>query len=196
MRIKFLTERPFGEKVKKWLILQGDTIVEKNPELIISCYYGKIIKDFTVPTINFHPGLLPMYRGMHPQYWALMEGGPYGVTLHWVVREVDCGPIIAQKKYKVEPTDIASDMDRKTQDAMFLLFTEWWGKIKNNKVVSREQRGPSSRHFKKDIKKIHKIDAKVIRQLRANTFDGTSYAYFMDKGKKIKVGVKFYEDTR
>jgi methionyl-tRNA formyltransferase len=198
MRIKFLTERPFGEKVRKWLISQGETIVDKGQELTIICYYARILPQSEIdeaPTLNFHPGYLPMYRGMHPQYWALVEDGPYGVTLHWVSKEVDCGPIIAQKKYNVLPTFIASDMDRISQKTIFELFKKWWPRIKKGTAPKRRQKGPSSRHLMKDIQKIHEFDASIVRRMRANTFDDTSYAYFIDKGKRIKFGIKFYEDT-
>lgn len=196
MTIKILTERPMGKKVKDWLISQGETIVEKNPDMVIICYYGKILKDLKVPTINFHPGLLPINRGMHPQIWPLIDGSPAGVTLHWVTKEVDCGPIIAQKRIKVEPTDIVSDMDRKTQDTIFKLFKKWWPKIKSGKAPKIKQKGRSTRHLKKDIKTICEFDEKIIGRLRACTYDDKSYGYFINKRKKIYVGVKFYESKK
>lgn len=192
MKIKILSERPMGEKVRKWLVSQKEKIVEKNQDFTIICYYGKILKKITTPTINFHPGLLPLNRGMHPQIWPLVDGSPAGVTLHWVTKEVDCGPIIAQKRIKVEPTDTVSDMDRKTQNAMFDLFVKWWPKIKTGEAPHKEQRGPSSRHYAKDIKTICEFDATTIGRLRACTYDDRSYGYYFYKGKKIYVGIKFY----
>ena len=45
MKIKFLTERKFGEKVRDWLA-EDETIefVEENPDIVIVCYYGKILE--------------------------------------------------------------------------------------------------------------------------------------------------------
>lgn len=197
MRVKILTERSMGERVKKWLLSQGETIVDKNPELLIICYYGRILSDeelreAPMGTINFHPGLLPLNRGMHPQIWPLVDGSPAGVTLHWVTKEIDCGPIIAQKKFKVEPTDIVSDMDRKSQDTIFRLFKKMWPKIKSGKAPRMEQKGPSSRHYNRDIKTICEFDKATIGRLRACTYKDKSYGYFIDNGKKIYIGVKFY----
>lgn len=47
--------------------------------------------------INIHPSLLPSYRGLHTHERALADGVKlHGCTVHFVVPELDAGPIIAQ----------------------------------------------------------------------------------------------------
>ena len=47
--------------------------------------------------MNIHPALLPAYRGLHVFERALADGVKiYGCTVHFVVPEMDEGPIIAQ----------------------------------------------------------------------------------------------------
>ena len=47
--------------------------------------------------INIHPALLPSYRGLHTHERALADGVKlHGCTAHFVVPEMDAGPIIAQ----------------------------------------------------------------------------------------------------
>lgn len=47
--------------------------------------------------INIHPSLLPDFPGLHPQRRAITAcHHASGCTVHWVVPEVDAGPIIAQ----------------------------------------------------------------------------------------------------
>ena len=195
MKVKVLSERNMGFWVREFLMREGDTIVDKDQEFTIVCYYGKILTQKEIdeaPIINFHPGLLPMNRGMHPQIWPLFDGSPAGVTLHWLTKEVDCGPIIAQKRIKVEPTDTVTEMDEKTQEAIFELFKEWWPMIKSGKAPHKEQQGPSSRHYKRDIESLHEFDKSMIGRIRACTYNDRSYAYFRDHGKKIYFGIKFY----
>jgi phosphoribosylglycinamide formyltransferase-1 len=56
--------------------------------------------------INIHPALLPAYRGLHTHERALADGASHhGATVHFVVPEMDAGPIIAQGAIKIEATD-------------------------------------------------------------------------------------------
>src|SRR3990167_15961 len=107
MKIKFYTDRPFGLKVKTWLINQGEEMVYVDPELIISCYNPRIIpqEELTCPAINFHPGLLPYNRGMYPHIWPLIDGSLAGVTIHYIDDGIDTGDIIAQQLVTVYPED-------------------------------------------------------------------------------------------
>ena len=56
--------------------------------------------------INIHPSLLPVFRGLHTHARALEAGVRiHGCTVHYVVPEVDAGPIIAQAAVPVLPDD-------------------------------------------------------------------------------------------
>ncbi|MBL0405458.1 phosphoribosylglycinamide formyltransferase [Microvirga aerilata] len=56
--------------------------------------------------INIHPSLLPLFRGTHTHRRALEEGVlVHGCTVHFVVPELDAGPIIAQAVVPVVPGD-------------------------------------------------------------------------------------------
>ncbi len=47
--------------------------------------------------LNIHPSLLPSFRGLHTHERALAEGVRlHGATVHFVVPELDAGPIVAQ----------------------------------------------------------------------------------------------------
>lgn len=56
--------------------------------------------------INFHPALLPRYRGPNPLFWQLMNGETEtGLTVHRMEPEFDTGPILAQRSIPIEPDD-------------------------------------------------------------------------------------------
>jgi phosphoribosylglycinamide formyltransferase 1 len=56
--------------------------------------------------INIHPALLPTFKGLHTHEQALAAGVKiHGATVHFVVPEVDSGPIIAQAAVPVRDDD-------------------------------------------------------------------------------------------
>lgn len=56
--------------------------------------------------LNIHPALLPSYRGLHTHQRALADGVKiHGATVHFVVPEMDAGPIIAQAAVAVRADD-------------------------------------------------------------------------------------------
>jgi phosphoribosylglycinamide formyltransferase-1 len=59
--------------------------------------------------INIHPSLLPLFKGVHTHEQALAAGVRlHGCTVHYVVPELDAGPIIAQGAVPVRPGDDAA----------------------------------------------------------------------------------------
>ena len=52
-------------------------------------------------TLNAHPGILPGYRGLDPELWALHEErfDQVGCTLHLVDQGVDTGPVLELRPY-------------------------------------------------------------------------------------------------
>ena len=56
--------------------------------------------------INIHPSLLPLFKGTHTHRQALQAGvAEHGCSVHFVVPELDAGPVILQAKVPVLPGD-------------------------------------------------------------------------------------------
>jgi len=56
--------------------------------------------------LNIHPALLPAFKGLHTHERVLAAGEKtHGATVHFVVPEMDAGPIIAQGHVRVEDDD-------------------------------------------------------------------------------------------
>jgi phosphoribosylglycinamide formyltransferase 1 len=56
--------------------------------------------------VNIHPSLLPLFKGTHTHRQALEAGvSEHGCSVHFVVPELDAGPVIAQAKVPVLPGD-------------------------------------------------------------------------------------------
>lgn len=78
------------------------TITRLQPDLIlVSCYARKLPQTLLdIPALggfNFHPSLLPAYRGPAPVFWQFRDGiSEFGVTLHRMTQSMDAGEIAAQ----------------------------------------------------------------------------------------------------
>ena len=56
--------------------------------------------------INIHPSLLPAFKGLHTHERAIAAGATeHGATVHFVVPDLDSGPIIEQASVPVLPDD-------------------------------------------------------------------------------------------
>jgi phosphoribosylglycinamide formyltransferase-1 len=82
---------------------------ERAPDLVVLAGFMRILSgDFVRrwPTLNVHPSLLPAFPGAHAVTDALAHGVKVtGVTVHFVVEEVDAGPIVLQEAVAVESGD-------------------------------------------------------------------------------------------
>ena len=56
-------------------------------------------------TLNAHQGALPRYRGMNVIEWAVFEGSPPRITVHFVDPGIDTGDIVADERVPVHPGD-------------------------------------------------------------------------------------------
>jgi methionyl-tRNA formyltransferase len=87
-----------------------------NADLAILAFVTQIVPQqvFSVPklgSICFHPSLLPKYRGASAINWALIRGESVtGLTLFWVDKGIDTGPVLLQKEVKVEPDDTTGSL--------------------------------------------------------------------------------------
>jgi len=86
--------------------------------------------------LNVHPSLLPKYGGgmdtnVHEE--VLKNGDKEtGCTIHFVTEEVDKGPILIQKKCKVEANDTVKTLKAKVQKLEGEAFKEAIQLIQNN----------------------------------------------------------------
>lgn len=84
-----------------------ETIAEDTDLILCSTYHRIIPPEILVTArlgaFNFHPSLLPAYRGATPTKHCLLNGETVtGMTVHMLSEKVDGGQIIAQRRLLVE----------------------------------------------------------------------------------------------
>jgi phosphoribosylglycinamide formyltransferase-1 len=101
------------------------------------------VEAFRNRIMNIHPALLPSFPGLRANEQAMAHGVKVsGCTVHFVVPEVDSGPIILQKAVKVEEGDTPESLAARVlkQEHRILplaieLFAEGRLQIQGRKVV-------------------------------------------------------------
>jgi len=82
-------------------------IKQFQPDLLVSILGNQIFKDSIINLapkgcLNLHTALLPIYRGLMPTFWVLKNNEKYtGVSVFYVEKGIDSGPIIVQKKIEI-----------------------------------------------------------------------------------------------
>lgn len=75
------------------------------------------IKDYSNRIINIHHSFLPAFPGAKPYHSAHERGVKIiGATSHYVTKELDAGPIIAQSTANISHKDRVEDLVRKGRD--------------------------------------------------------------------------------
>ncbi|MBY0380310.1 MAG: phosphoribosylglycinamide formyltransferase [Xanthobacteraceae bacterium] len=75
--------------------------------------------------INIHPALLPAYRGLHTHERAIADGVKiHGATVHYVVPDVDAGPVIAQGAVAVHPDDTPDTLAARVLGVEHLIYPQ------------------------------------------------------------------------
>jgi phosphoribosylglycinamide formyltransferase-1 len=73
--------------------------------------------------LNIHPSLLPAYKGLDTHARALKEGVKvHGCTVHFVVPEIDSGPIVLQAEVAVHPGDTEEALAARVLEAEHRIY--------------------------------------------------------------------------
>ena len=81
----------------------------------ISKYFGKIL--------NIHPSLLPKFPGLNTHQRAIEASEKiHGVSVHFVTKELDGGPVIAQEFVNIDSTDNAQTLAKKVLDKEHVIY--------------------------------------------------------------------------
>lgn len=165
------------------------TLRRLEPDYILSVHFPLIIPKeiLRIPTngtLNLHPAYLPWNRGWHTPTWAIIDGTPYGATLHWVDDGIDTGPIALQKRIRVKKTETADELYQRALAAEVAVFKKALPLLKKNKLPKKKQRGKGTVHKKAELESVRELHPermtndevqKRIRALTTNNPEESAY---------------------
>lgn len=175
---------------------QYNEIIELDPDLIITCAYGKILPKELLDypkygCINVHASLLPKYRGGAPIHRAIMNGEvKSGITIMYMDEGMDDGDIIKQREVCIKSTDTTKILHDKLSVLGSELLLEVLPSIlegTNDRIKQDKNLVSFASIITTEDEKIDftKSAYQIYNQIRGlNDFPG---AYFIMDGKRIKV---------
>lgn len=111
------------------------------PDLIVLAGFMRILTDdlvnhFHGRLINIHPSLLPKYQGLNTHQRVLDANDTHhGASVHFVIPELDAGPLILQAEVPVHLDDTAELLAQRVHDQEHIIYPlviKWFaeGRIK------------------------------------------------------------------
>lgn len=97
----------------------ADFIVATQPDFIVTAAFGqflpiRVLQAARIAAVNTHASLLPKYRGGAPVHYAIMNGdNETGVSLMYMVKEMDAGDVIDVVKVPITTSDNVGTMFEK-----------------------------------------------------------------------------------
>jgi phosphoribosylglycinamide formyltransferase 1 len=103
--------RPFGDDREAFERAIDATFIAQRIDIVCLAGFMRLLTPWFVTRwsgrmLNIHPALLPQFKGLHTHRRALEAGvDRHGATVHFVVPEMDAGPIVAQESVSVAAGD-------------------------------------------------------------------------------------------
>lgn len=171
-------------------------ILEKNPDIIITCAYGQIIPNELIETpkygaINVHASLLPKLRGGAPIHHAIIDGyKKTGITIMYMSSKMDAGDIISQKETIINEKENVGTLHDKLSKIGTELLKETLPLIfeqKNERIKQNEEEVTFGYNITREEEKIdfNKTAEQVYNQIRGLNPFPLAYTILNEEETKI-----------
>lgn len=166
-------------------------------DFLITMAYGQIIPQSILDlpkkaAINIHGSLLPKYRGAAPIQYSILDGNTQsGITIMYMVKEMDAGDILIQKSFSIEKEENADDIFNKVSKICEENIELWINEINENKVQTIKQNINEvtfAPKISKDFEEL-KLDTKenTFNKIRALSSNPGAFWFDKKRNKRIKI---------
>ncbi len=130
-------------------------VKQKAPDLIVFTGGGLIRKNIlqipTLGVLNCHTGVLPPFRGMDVVEWTALENAVknvgFGVTLHYMDKGVDTGPILQVRTIQPLAGETFSEIRMRLEVEMVRCMLEGVRGIARGSLQAHEQTALAGRQY-------------------------------------------------
>ena len=130
-------------------------IDQATPDIVILAGFMRIltpefVNHYANRLVNIHPSLLPKYPGVDTHQRAIDAGDQWhGASIHFVVPEVDAGPIILQGQLAIGSGDTPESLQQrihKIEHKLYPLAVKWFTQgrlsLSNGKILLDGENSP------------------------------------------------------
>ena len=177
-------------------------------DLVILAWWPYIIRErqFDLAErgfLNFHPSLLPYNRGKHYYFWNLVEGVPYGVTLHMIDEGIDSGVLAYQETVDTSWEDTGFTIRERGKAAILVLFKSVFARIAAGDIPAGHQDlDAGTFHWGIELDGASQIDLDgtyrardLLNILRGRSGFPAGGAWFVDEGKKFVMDLRIRRES-
>lgn len=180
---------------------------KQQPDWLVLAWWPRIVSPEIIGcakhSLNIHNSYLPWCRGKHPNFWALVEGVPYGVTLHEVTGRIDGGGTYVSESVPVTWEDTGESLHLKAKQLAVDLFRRTWPSIVTGAVKPGPPQSGGSYHAASELEQASRIPLgcttgrELLNLIRARQAYGHA-AWFIDHGERyeVTISIKRKSDTK
>lgn len=176
-------------------------ILKYESDLIVTAAYGQILPKALLDApphgcINVHASLLPELRGGAPIHYAIMQGKKEtGITIMYMVEQLDAGDIISQAAVPIEEDDHVGTLHDKLSETGAELLLNTLPRLFANEINPVKQNDEEATFARNITREQEKIDWAKDHEAVYNHIRGlhpwpVAFTTFENKNMKIWWGVK------
>ena len=123
-----IDHREFGEDREAFERALDEILRANRIEIVCLAGFMRVLTPWFVARwsgrlLNIHPALLPHFKGLDTHRRAIAAGATrHGATVHFVVAEIDAGPVIAQEAIDVRNDDTEAALAERVLEVEHRLY--------------------------------------------------------------------------
>ncbi|WGI36714.1 methionyl-tRNA formyltransferase [Mesomycoplasma lagogenitalium] len=174
-----------------------DQLKELDYDIMVSAAFGQWVPDSIlniakVASVNIHGSLLPLYRGAAPIQHAILNGdNKTGITLIYMVKEMDAGNMLAKAEIDILEEDTSKEIFQKLSILASENIVQWLNDLYQNKLIEEKQDSSLVKlapKIDKSFAQIFESDKIVDAYRKIKALNDNPGAFFINKeNKRIKL---------
>ena len=134
--------------------LESDTQIDNGCDIYLAAA-GKLLSGECLRgkrVLNAHPGIIPAVRGLDAFRWAIYDGQPVGVTLHFIDERIDEGTVVSVIQTPVFSNDTLSSFAKRHYEREIWQLCHFEHLLAHGRnPFSDAPRGESRRRMKREL---------------------------------------------